>query len=416
MTTTVKPDALSQTVPAVEARHVVQVYRRTPLVVTHGRGSWLYDADGREYLDLISGIGVASLGHAHPELARLVAEQAGILLHCSNLFFHPYQGQLAERLAALSGLPRAFFCNSGTEAMEACLKFARRYWHTAGERDRTGIVALERGFHGRTFGSLSVTFDPHYREPFAPLLEGVSFVSPDDEDAIAAAVTERTAVVVVEAIQGEGGIRPLSAPFARAVQQACDRTGALLICDEIQCGLGRTGEAFAFPALNLRPHLVSIGKALGAGVPVGAALVSEEVAGRISFGDHGSTYGGNLLACRAGLFFLHELIEGGVLDHVARMGAFVGGRLTGLAERQPAIREVRGRGLMWGLDLDRPAAPVVDAARARHLLVNATSQTVVRLLPSLTISEAEMDEAIHRLEAALTDATTPPADGAGQTT
>jgi acetylornithine/N-succinyldiaminopimelate aminotransferase len=395
---------LSQAVPTLESRHVVQVYRRAPLVVTHGRGAWLYDADGREYLDVISGIGVASLGHAHPELARLVAEQADILLHCSNLFFHPYQGQLAERLSALSGLQRAFFCNSGTEAMEACLKFARRYWYTAGDRSRTGIVALERGFHGRTFGSLSVTFDPHYREPFAPLLDGVSFVSPDDAHALAAAITERTAMVVVEAIQGEGGIRPLSASFARALQEACDRTGTLLICDEIQCGLGRTGQPFAFPALNLRPHLVSVGKALGAGVPVGAALVSEEVAGRLSFGDHGSTYGGNLLACRAGLFFLHQLIEGGVLEHVARMGTFVGNRLAQLAAKHPAIREVRGRGLMWGLVLDRPAAPVVEAARARQLLVNATAQTVVRLLPPLTITETEVDEAVHRLDAALTDA------------
>ena len=403
MTTTLQSDHMSQRVPDVEARHVVQVYRRAPVVVTHGRGSWLYDADGREYLDLISGVGVASLGHANPQLSHVVAEQAGVLLHCSNLFFHPYQGELAERLATLSGLERAFFCNSGTEAMEACLKFARRYWYTAGDTGRTGIVALERAFHGRTFGSLSITADPHYREPFAPLLDGVSFVSPEDDQAIAAAITGRTAVVVIEAVQGEGGIRPLRPSFARAVQEACDRTGALLICDEIQCGLGRTGEAFAFPALGLRPQLVSIGKALGAGIPIGAALVSDAVAKRVSFGDHGSTYGGNLLACRAGLCFLEQLIEGGVLAHVARMGGFVEERLKRLGGRQPAIREVRGRGLMWGLELDRPAAPVVDAARARNLLVNATAQTVVRLLPPLTISEAEMEDAIQRLDAALAD-------------
>ena len=403
MTTTLQSSSLTERVPAVESRHVVQVYRRTPIVATRGRGSWLYDADGREYLDLISGIGVASLGHANPELARLVAEQAGILLHSSNLFFHPYQGQLAARLAALSGIERAFFCNSGTEAMEACLKFARRYWYTAGDRTRTGIVALERAFHGRTFGALSITADARYREPFAPLLDNVSFV-PQDEHAIADAVTERTAVVVVEAIQGEGGIRPLDPSFARALQAACDRTGALLICDEIQCGLGRTGLPFYFPALGLRPHLVSIGKALGAGIPIGAALVGEQVAGRLSFGDHGSTYGGNLLACRAGLFFLEQLVEGGVLDHVTRMGPFVEARLKHLAGRHVAIREIRGRGLMWALELDRPAAPVVDAARARNLLVNGTAQTVVRLLPSLTISEEEMNEAVNRLDAALTDA------------
>jgi acetylornithine/N-succinyldiaminopimelate aminotransferase len=402
MTTSSRTDTLTQQVPAVEARHVVQVYRRAPIVVTHGRGSWLYDADGREYLDLISGVGVASLGHANPELARVVADQASTLLHCSNLFFHPYQGQLAERLAKLSGLERAFFCNSGTEAIEACLKFARRYWFTQKDTSRAGIVALQRAFHGRTMGSLSITADPHYRDPFAPLLEHVTFVPPGDEPALAAAVTERTGVVVVEGIQGEGGIRPLSPAFARAVQAACDRTGALLVCDEIQCGLGRTGSMFYFPELGLRPQLVAIGKALGAGIPVGAALVGESVAGRLSFGDHGSTYGGNLLACRAGLFVLDQL-EHGVLAHVRRIGGHAEARLRQLAAEHAAVRDVRGRGLMWGLELDRPAAPVVDAARARGLLVNGTAQTVVRLLPPLTISEAEFDEAIVRLSGALAD-------------
>jgi len=403
MTVPPKSDGLATTVPALESRHVVQVYRRAPVVVTHGRGSRLYDAEGREYLDLISGVGVASLGHANPELARVVAEQASALIHCSNLFFHPYQGQLAERLASLSGLERTFFCNSGTEAIEACLKFARRFWFTAGETGRSGIVALDRAFHGRTIGSLSITADPHYRDPFGPLLDHVTFVAPGDEAALDAAVTERTGVVVVEPIQGEGGIRPLSPAFARAVQAACDRTGALLICDEIQCGLGRTGTMFCFPQLGLRPQLVAIGKALGAGIPIGAALAGERVAERLQFGDHGSTYGGNLLACRAGLFFLDQLERGGVLAHVARMGPLVEGRLQALAAKHPAILDVRGRGLMWGLDLNRPAAPVVDAARGRGLLVNATAQTVVRLLPPLTISEPEIDDALARLDGALAE-------------
>ena len=404
MTTTSQSSQLSREVPVLESRHVVQVYRRAPIVVTHGRGSWLYDADGREFLDLISGVGVASLGHAHPELARIVAEQASTLLHSSNLFFHPYQGQLAERLAAVSGLQRAFFCNSGTEAVEACLKFARRYWYTAGERQRTRLVALERAFHGRTFGSLSITADPHYRDPFAPLLENVTFVPMGNENALTAAVTPETTAVVVEPIQGEGGIRPLDPAYARAVQEACDRSGALLICDEIQCGLGRTGTMFRYTELGLRPDLVAIGKALGAGIPVGAALVSDAIAQRLNFGDHGSTYGGNLLACRAGLFFLDQLSNGGVLDHVARLGPWIESRLSQLAQKHPAIQEVRGRGVMWGLELDHPAAPVVDAARARNLLVNATAQTVVRLLPPLTVTEGEMDEALTRLDAALSDA------------
>jgi predicted acetylornithine/succinylornithine family transaminase len=390
-------------VPALEARRVAQVYRRAPLVVTRGRGTFLYDSEGREYMDLISGVGVASLGHANPGLARVVAEQAQQLLHCSNLFFHPYQGQLAERLASMSGLERSFFCNSGTEAMEACLKFARRYWYTAGDTARRGLVALEGAFHGRTMGSLSVTADPHYRDPFAPLLPDVTFVPATDVSAVQAAITRETAAVVVEAIQGEGGVRPLAPEFAAAVQEACDRTGALLICDEVQCGLGRTGHPFFFPVLGLRPQLVSIGKALGAGVPVGAALIAEDVASRLEFGDHGSTYGGNLLACRAGLYFLEQLLEGGLIDHVARAGAHLEARLLDLARAHPSVREVRGRGLMRGIDLDAPAAPVVDAARGRGLLVNGTARTVVRLLPPLTITEPEIDQAIERLDAALAD-------------
>jgi acetylornithine/N-succinyldiaminopimelate aminotransferase len=396
-------DSSTADVPALEARRVVQVYRRAPIVVTHGRGVYLYDSEDREYIDLISGVGVASLGHANPELARIVAEQAGVLLHSSNLFFHPFQGQLADRLATLSGLDRTFFCNSGTEAMEACLKFARRYWYAAGQSTRTGVVALEGAFHGRTMGSLSVTADPHYRDPFSPLLPDVRFVAANDTGAVREAITDRTAVVVLEGIQGEGGVRPLTPAFADAVREACDRTGALLVCDEVQCGLGRTGNPFYYPILGLRPQLVAVGKALGGGIPIGAAIVAENVATRLEFGDHGSTYGGNLLACRAGLFFVDQLIEGGLLEHVTRVGAHLEARLLDLTRRHAIVREVRGRGLMRGIDLDGPAAPVVDAARARGLLVNGTARTVVRMLPPLTITGPEIDQAIDRLEAALAD-------------
>jgi predicted acetylornithine/succinylornithine family transaminase len=399
--TTAQTGDLVRDVIALEAEHVVPVYKRAPIVITHGRGAFLYDAEGREYLDLISGVGVSSLGHAHPGLAKVVAEQAAELLHCSNLFYHPFQGQLAERLAALSGLDRAFFSNSGTEAMEACLKFARRYWFSEGDRARTRLVALQGAFHGRTIGSLSITADPHYRDPFAPLLADVTFVPADDIAALETAVTTETAAVVVEAIQGEGGVRPLSQPFADAVQEACARTGALLVCDEVQCGLGRTGYPFYYGVLGLRPDLVAIGKALGAGIPIGAALVSNRVADRLSAGDHGSTYGGNLLACRAGLYFVEQLLAGGVLAHVTRAGQHLEAKLLALAAKYPMIREVRGCGLMRGLELDRPAAAVVDAARDRGLLVNGTARTVVRLLPPLNITEREIDQAIERLDAAL---------------
>jgi predicted acetylornithine/succinylornithine family transaminase len=360
----------------------------------------LWDSEGREYLDLLSGIGVASLGHAHPELARAIGEQAHTLLHTSNLFYHPLQGQVAERLARLSGLPRAFFCNSGTEAVEACLKFARRYWYTRGER-RTDIIAFDHSFHGRTLGALSVTSDEHYRAPFAPLLAGVRFLPLNDAPALASTVSSQTAAIIVEPVQGEGGVRLVTPAFAAALQDACQRTGALLISDEVQSGLGRTGHAFYGSALGLTPHLISIGKALGGGVPVGAALVGDTVASTIAFGDHGSTYGGNLLACRAALTFLEELMDGGLLDHVASMGRFFEARLQALASRHPMIKEIRGRGLIWGLDLDRDASPMVPAALERGVVVNRTAESVVRLLPPLVITEAEAAEALDRLDAAL---------------
>jgi acetylornithine/N-succinyldiaminopimelate aminotransferase len=383
-----------------ETRHVLQTYRRQPVTFVRGQGVRLYDADDREYIDLLSGIGVAALGHAHRGLSRAIQEQSDALIHTSNLFYHPLQGQLAERLANLSGLSRAFFCNSGTEAVEACLKFARRYWFTRGE-PRQEFIALEESFHGRTFGSLSVTSDEHYRAPFEPLLPSVKFVPVNEPAALAAAVTNKTAAIIAEPIQGEGGIRPLTPAFAAAITEACAKTGALLIADEVQSGLGRTGYPFYFAALGLKPHLVSVGKALGGGVPVGAALVSQDVADTIKYGDHGSTYGGNLLACRAALCVLDEMVGGGLLAHVGRVGRHMEQQLKAIAAKHSIVKDVRGRGLMWGLDLTRDAAPVVPAALERGVVVNRTADTVVRLLPPLVITEAEVDEGLSRLDAAL---------------
>jgi acetylornithine/N-succinyldiaminopimelate aminotransferase len=385
---------------SIEKEHLLQVYRRSSIVFERGRGCRLFDADGRGYLDLLSGIGVAALGHAHPRLAAAIADQAQQLLHTSNLFFHPLQGELASRLAELSGLPRAFFCNSGAEAVEASLKFARRYWHAQGQ-PRAAFVAFEHSFHGRTMGALSVTWDDHYRAPFQPLLGPVTFVAAGDVAALEAAVTENTAAVIVEPIQGEGGVRPIGMEMASAISAACKRTGALLIADEVQCGLGRTGRAFCSTALGLQPDLMTIGKALGAGVPIAATLFSERVAAAAAFGDHGSTYGGNLLACRAALVFIEELVDGGLMAHVQRVGAHMESKLRALASRHACVREVRGAGLMWGLDLDRPALPVVEAALQHGLLINRTSDTVVRLLPPYIITAEEIDEAIGLLDAAL---------------
>ena len=386
-------------IKARESCHVVQTYKRQPVAFVRGRGAYLYDTEGREYLDFISGIGVTSLGHAHPGLTAAVADQAATLLHTSNLYYHPFQGDAAARLAQLSGLSRAFFCNSGTEAVEACLKFARRYWHTQGETKRTEFVALEGAFAGRTFGSLSVTHDEHYRAPFAPLVPGVTFVDASNPAALVQAVTERTAAIIAEPIQGEGGIRPMSPQFAAAINEVCLRTGTLYIADEVQTGLGRTGRPFYFEALGLRPDLVSVGKALGGGVPVGAALVSERVAQMISAGDHGSTYGGNLLGTRAAAFFLSQLMEHGLIEHVTAAGTHLERRLRALALRYPVITEVRGAGLMRGIQLNVDAMPIIDAARESGLLVNRTDEKVVRLLPPLTIETTEIDRAADMLDA-----------------
>lgn len=388
-------------IQAREAEFVLQTYKRQPVVFVKGAGTRLEDIDGRVYLDFISGIGVSVLGHAHPALTAAVAEQASALVHTSNLYYHPLQGQVAARLAALSGLQRSFFCNSGTEAMEACLKFARRYWFTQGVKGRTQYVAFEHGFSGRSMGALSVTANPHYREPFEPLIPGVTFVAPGDIAALEAAVTDKTAAIVVEPIQGEGGVRPITQAFADAIERVCEKTGTLLIADEIQCGLGRTGHAFYYQALGLTPDLVTVGKAIGGGVPVGAALVSAAVAAQVMPGDHGTTYGGNLLATRAALTVLEELMDRGLMAHVAEIGDYFAAKLEGLRAKHAVVREVRGAGVMRGLDLTVDAAPVVEGALARGLLVNRTSETVVRMLPPYTVSRADVDEAVTILDAVL---------------
>jgi acetylornithine/N-succinyldiaminopimelate aminotransferase len=388
-------------VRARESEHVLQIYRRLPVVFERGDGVRLIDDRGRAYLDFVSGIGVASLGHAHAGLAAALAQQAAQLLHTSNLYFHPLQGELAARLAAVTGLERAFFCNSGTEAVEACLKFARRYWHGRGVANRAKFVAFTHAFHGRTMGSLSVTWDEHYRAPFEPLVPGVTFAALDDPAALGSIIDERTAAVIVEPIQGEGGVRPLSPALAAAISSACVRTGALLIADEVQSGSGRTGEFLYSPTLGLKPDLVALGKALGAGVPIGAAMLSGEVAKTAAAGDHGTTYGGNLLACRAALVFL-DALDDGLLESLRRTSVHLFAGLRAVAARHPGVVvDVRGAGLIAGLELKGDAQPVVTAALERGLLINRTATTVVRLLPPYLVSEQDIDEAMGILDEAL---------------
>jgi predicted acetylornithine/succinylornithine family transaminase len=396
-------------VTSLEAQHVLQTYKRQPVVFVRGEGTRLFDEDGRRYLDFISGIGVCVLGHAHQGLATVIAEQAATLIHISNLYYHPLQGQLAQRLAAMSGLQRAFFCNSGTEAVEACLKFARRYWYSKGVKNRTHYVALEHGFSGRTMGALSVTANAHYRDPFQPLIPGVTFVAPDDIKGLEAAVTGQTAAIIAEPIQGEGGVRPLSAEFAAAIARVTKETGTLLIADEIQCGLGRTGRTFQFQSFGWTPDLVTVGKAIGSGVPIGAALVAEHVAKEIFAGDHGTTYGGNLLSTRAALYVLGELDR--LAPQIRANGALFEQKLGALQRKHKVVTGVKGAGLMQGLHLSVDAQPVVEASLKAGLLVNRTAEKVVRMLPPLIVTAAEIDEAVSILDGALASVATEGAEG-----
>jgi len=391
-------------IQALELEHVLQIYRRQPVVFERGEGVRLFDDQGRSYLDFVSGIGVASLGHAHAGLARAISDQAATLIHTSNLYFHPLQGELASRLSALTGFDRAFFCNSGTEAVEACLKFARRYWHTKGDKTRTKFVAFNHSFHGRTMGSLSVTWDEPSRAPFEPLIPTVVFADAARPDDLAALVDDHTAAIIVEPIQGEGGVRPLSPALVAAISAACTRTGALLIADEVQSGSGRTGTFIYSRAIGLKPDLMSLGKALGAGVPIGAAMLTADVAAATAPGDHGTTYGGNLLACRAALTFL-DVLQSGLQDSVARVSAHLFARLHALQSRHPNIvNDVRGAGFIAGLDLTVDAQAVVAAALDRGLLINRTSTTVVRLLPPYIATEKDVDEAMGILDQVLRSA------------
>jgi predicted acetylornithine/succinylornithine family transaminase len=387
-------------VKTLESQYLLQNYRRFPVVFERGEGMRLFDVTGRAYLDFLSGIGVNSLGHAHPALVRALSDQLSTLAHTSNLYFHPLQGELAARLAGLTGLDRAFFCNSGTEAMEGCLKFARRYWHTKG-RPRQSFVAFSHSFHGRTMGAVSVTWDEHYRLPFAPLVPGARWATTDDPAELDALVDDDTAAIVVEPIRGEGGVRPVSRELADAIMRSCARTGSLLITDEVQSGSGRTGTFLHGPTIGLKADLVALAKALGAGMPVGAVVMSNRIAETIIPGDHGTTYGGNLLACRAALTVIDEL-DSGLQTSMQRVSAYLFERLRALAQTTGgAITDVRGAGFIAGLDLAADAAPVVNGALDRGLIVNRTSSTVVRLLPPYIATERDVDEAVGILDASI---------------
>ncbi|HEV8700411.1 MAG TPA: acetylornithine transaminase [Candidatus Polarisedimenticolia bacterium] len=391
----------------LEARHLFPTYARSGLRAVGGSGCRLYDDAGREYLDMLGGIAVNALGHAHPRIVAALREAAGeerLLLHCSNLYHHPYQGPLAARLAALFGLPRAFFCNSGSEAVEAALKLARaRARRVLGlaASEPPEIVALHGSFHGRTALALSVTGQETYRAPFVPLVPGVTFVAPDDTEALARAASPRTAAILLEPVQGEGGVRPLSPGFVQAARAACDATGALLIADEVQCGLGRTGAWSACRQAGVAPDLITLAKPLAAGLPLGALLGRDDLAEDFGPGSHGSTFGGGPLACRLALAFLDAVEAEGLLAAAQERGRRLAAGLAaiaangagGFATVDPAgpIEEVRGRGLMIGVALRRPAAGVVEALFERGIVTGTAGERVLRLLPPYVISDGEID-------------------------
>ncbi len=381
-----------------ERRFLLPTYNRYPIALERGKGVFLYDREGNRYLDFVAGLGVNALGHAHPRVVKAIREQSARAIHFSNLYYHEFQGRLAEKLCQLSGLRRAFFSNSGTEAIEGSIKLARLAGHRVGGEAKSQLVALEGSYHGRTFGAMSLTGQDKYRKGFEPLLEDVKFVPRNDLGALRAAVDDRTCAIVLEPIFGEGGIYECSTAFLQECRAAADRHRAALIFDEIQCGLGRTGTIFAFQAFGVTPDIVAIAKPIAAGLPLGAFLAKEEFASAISAGQHGTTFGGGPLVCRVALEYFAIIEDEGLLENVSRVGAYLQERLKSLAGRYAAVQEVRGRGLIQGLQLAIPARPIVEQALAEGVLFNSTQDTVLRFLPPFLLQEKHVDKGIRVLK------------------
>ena len=372
--------------------HVIRTYLRRPEVFVSGSGCVLRDAEGRQWLDFLGGIAVSALGHAHPAIVEALRDQAGKLLHVSNLFRHPYTEEVAARIAAMSGMQAVFFTNSGTEAMECALKLARKAMRMRGEPERSGYVALEGGFHGRTMGALSITSSAAYREPFEPLLPGVRFVARGDLEGLAHALRARPAAMVLEPIQGEGGIYELGGDYLRQARRLCDETGTLLIHDEVQCGTGRTGTFLCGDGYGVKPDIATLAKPIAAGLPMGVCLVRDGLEATLVPGDHGSTFAGGPLVLRAALVVLEHL-QAGLLAEVAERGTQLRDGLLALQRDFPAIEAVRGRGLMLGIR-HRNAAALQRALYDEGLITNCTAGDVLRMLPPFVVSTDEVDEAL----------------------
>jgi acetylornithine/N-succinyldiaminopimelate aminotransferase len=398
MTTVLPPpvDNSAQTIMDLERDYVLQNYARYPLVVARGKGCHVYDVEGRRYLDFITGIGVNALGHAHPRIVKVIRSQAALLIHSSNLYYNQYQGPLAKRLVEMSGLKRAFFANTGTEAIEGALKMAHSHGRAI-HPDKYEVIALDNSFHGRTMGALSITGQEKYRRDFEPLVPGARFVPLNDIAALEAAFSERTAGVVMELIQGEGGINPLTPEYVAKARELADRYNALLVADETQCGVGRPGTYFAYQRSEpvILPDVVVAAKPLACGVPLGFILANDKAAAAIKPGMHGTTFGGGPLACRVALEFLEILEE--LLPAIQRVGGYFQSKLNDLAAKHSFVKEVRGFGMMLGVELTVPGKQLVLDAMAAGLLINCTHDTVLRFLPPYIATEKEVDQAMKIL-------------------
>lgn len=389
---------------------VLPTYTRAPLAFVRGEGSWLWTADGSRYLDLGAGIAVNALGHAAPELVATLTEQAGKLWHVSNLYRIPEQERLADMLVAHTFADTVFFTNSGTEACELAVKMVRKHFYEKGQPERTDILTFSGAFHGRSSAAIAAAGSEKMVKGFGPLLPGFKHLPWDDLEAVRNAVTETTAAILIEPIQGEGGIRPAPEGFLKALREICDATGTLLVFDEVQCGVARTGKLFAHEWAGVTPDVMMVAKGIGGGFPLGAVLATENAASGMIAGTHGSTYGGNPLGCAIGARVIEIVTAPGFLDAVSRKAGFLRQCLEGLVAAHPDIfEEVRGQGLMLGLRCKLPPGDVVKAAYAQNLLTVPAADNVLRLLPALTISEDDMAEAVRRLDAAATALETQPA-------
>jgi acetylornithine/N-succinyldiaminopimelate aminotransferase len=378
-------------------------YARLPIAVTHGEGVWLVSDDGTRYLDMISGIGVNALGYGDKRLTEAISSQAARLIHASNLFMMQPQFELAEKLLALSGLSKVFFANSGTEAIEAAIKIARKWAGQSGDQDKKEVLSLSNCFHGRTYGAMSLTAKPKYVEGFEPLLAGTGMIAFNDIGDLEAKVSEKTAAVFIEVVQGEGGIHHISQPFIDRLKELREQYNFLIVADEIQAGCGRTGTFFSYTWVNAEPDLVCLAKPLGGGLPLSAVIGSEKVADVLTYGNHGTTFGGNPVACAAGVAMIKAIEGDNLMKNAREIGAFINNEVQKLAAKHPQILEIRQYGLMIGIMVDKEAKYYAASALKKHLLINATSVNVIRLLPPLVISREEAQHCITTLDEIFTE-------------